>query len=112
MFSNNSKVVDLSNITIKLYESVSISSAFANCINLRKIPNFVTTAGTFNSNVFFRAFENCYKLEQEEFDKFIKLDFSSTPQSPAFNNNYNLKHIDLTQAVNGFVPWGEIYWNF
>lgn len=112
MFYNNSKVVDLSNITIKLYGSVSISQAFANCINLRKLPNFVTTVGTFNSNQFFRAFENCYKLEQEEFDKFIKLDFSTTPQSPAFNNNYNLKHIDLTQAVNGFIPWGEIYWSF
>ena len=72
----------------------------------------MTTVGTFNSNVFFGAFENCYKLEQEEFDKFIKLDFSSTPQSPAFYNNYNLKHIDLTQAVNGFIPWGVIYWSF
>ena len=112
MFSNNSKVIDLSNITIKLYGSVNIQNAFANCINLRKLPNFVTTVGTFNSNVFFGAFENCYKLEQEEFDKFIKLDFSSTPQSPAFNHNYNLKHIDLTQAVNGFIPWGEIYWAF
>ena len=112
MFSNNSKVVDLSNITIKLYDSVNTQGAFANCINLRKIPNFVTTVGTFNSNQYFGAFENCYKLEQEEFDKFIKLDFSSTPQSYAFNNNYNLKHIDLTQAVNGFVPWGEIYWAF
>ena len=112
MFSNNSKVVDLSNITIKLYESVSIQMAFANCINLRKLPNFVTTVGTFNSNQYFGAFENCYKLEQEEFDKFIKLDFSSSPQSYAFHNNYNLKHIDLTQAVNGFIPWGEIYWSF
>ena len=112
MFSNNSKVIDLSNITIKLYGSVNTQNAFANCINLRKLPNFVTTVGTFNSNVFFGAFENCYKLEQEEFDKFIKLDFSSTPQSPAFNNNYNLKHIDLTQAVNGFIPWGVIYWSF
>lgn len=112
MFSNNSKVVDLSNITIKLHDSVTINSAFVNCVNLRKLPNFVTTAGTFNSNQFFRAFENCYKLEQEEFDKFIKLDFSTTPQSYAFSHNYNFKHIDLTQAVNGFVPWGEIYWSF
>lgn len=113
MFSNNSKVVDLSNITIKLYDSVTINSAFLNCANLRKIPNFVTKDGKINLNQSFRTFENCYKLEQEEFDKFIKLDFSSTPQLPSFNNNYNLKHIDLTQAVNGLVPWGEgNYWSF
>ena len=112
MFYNNSKVGDLSNITIKLYESVSIQGAFGNCINLRKLPNFVTTVGTFNSNQYFGAFENCYKLEQEEFNKFMKLDFSNTPQSYACQNNYNLKHIDLTQAVNGFIPWGEIYWSF
>lgn len=113
MFNYNDKITDLSDITININRDIGvpITSAFENCINLRKLPTFTLSPGSIiNINQSSGFLRDCYVLEESEVQKVIYLEPYNSPQNALFSYNYNIKNMDLSDMK--LNSWDSSYWSY